>query len=96
MSNIVRVSLSEIASLPAHDVFLCCSSFEKRCLTVASLLSHKSCKMALICHYYGPNHKSDENFKIIIGKNTIDGSVDRVLFDAVNSTTKIVIAAMNE
>ena len=40
--------------------------------------------------------KSDENFKIIIGKNTIDGSVDRVLFDAVNSTTKIVIAAMNE
>lgn len=40
--------------------------------------------------------KTDENFKIIIGKNTIDGSVDRVLFDAVNSTTKIVIAAMNE
>jgi len=40
--------------------------------------------------------KSDENFKIIIGKNTIDDSVDRVLFDAVNSTTKIVIAAMNE
>ena len=40
--------------------------------------------------------KSDENFKIIIGKNTIDGSVDRVLFDAVKSTTKIVIAAMNE
>ena len=40
--------------------------------------------------------KSDENFKIIIGKNTIDGSVDRVLFDAVNSTTKIVIEAMNE
>ena len=40
--------------------------------------------------------KSDENFKIIIGKNTIDGSVDRVLFDAVNSTTKIIIAAMNE
>ena len=39
--------------------------------------------------------KTDENFKIIIGKNTIDGSVDRVLFDAVNSTTKIVIAAMN-
>lgn len=62
MSNIVRVSLSEIASLPAHDVFLCCSSFEDRCLTVASLLSHKSCNVALICHYYGPNHKSDENF----------------------------------
>ena len=40
--------------------------------------------------------KSDENFKIIIGKNTIDGSVDRVLFDAVNSTTKIVIGSMNE
>ena len=40
--------------------------------------------------------KSDENFKIIIGKNIIDGSVDRLLFDAVNSTTKIVIAAMNE
>lgn len=40
--------------------------------------------------------KSDENFKIIIGKNTIDGSVDRVLFDAVNSTTKIVIAAMSD
>ena len=34
--------------------------------------------------------KSDENFKIIIGKNTIDGSVDRVLFDAVKSTTKII------
>ena len=40
--------------------------------------------------------KNNKNFKIIIGKNTIDGSVDRVLFDAVNSTTKIVIAAMNE
>ena len=40
--------------------------------------------------------KSDENFKIIIEKNTIDGSVDRVLFDAVNSTTKIVIGSMNE
>ena len=40
--------------------------------------------------------KSDENFKIIIGKNTIDGSGDRVLFDAVNSTTKIVIGSMNE
>ena len=40
--------------------------------------------------------KSDENFKIIIGKNTIDGSVDRVLFDAVNSTTKIVIGSMND
>ena len=40
--------------------------------------------------------KSDENFKIIIGKNTIDGSVDRVLFDAVNSSTNIVIGSMNE
>ena len=42
--------------------------------------------------------KTDENFKIIIGKNIIegDGSVDRVLFDSVSSTTKIVIAAMNE
>ena len=40
--------------------------------------------------------KSDENFKKKKEKNTIDGSVDRVLFDAVNSTTKIVIGSMNE
>lgn len=40
--------------------------------------------------------KCDEDFRIIIGKNTIDCSVDRVLFDSVNSTTKIVIASMNE
>ena len=40
--------------------------------------------------------KADESFSIIIGKNTINGNVDRILFDAVESTTKIVIAAMND
>ena len=40
--------------------------------------------------------KSDENFKIIIGKTVMNDSVDRILFDATTSTTKIVIAAMND
>lgn len=42
--------------------------------------------------------KADENFKIIIGKTAVGGSdgVDRVLFDSVKSTTKIVIAAMTD
>ena len=38
--------------------------------------------------------KTDDNFKIIIGKYTIadSGTVDRILFDSTTSTTKIVIA----
>lgn len=42
--------------------------------------------------------KADENFKIIIGKTALGGTeeVDRVLFDSVKSTTKIVIAAMTD
>lgn len=42
--------------------------------------------------------KTDDNFKIIIGKNTIAGSgtVDRILFDSTTSTTKIVIASMKD
>lgn len=40
--------------------------------------------------------KSDENFKIIIGKSAMNDTVDRILFDATTSTTKIVIAAMND
>ncbi len=42
--------------------------------------------------------KTDDNFKIIIGKNTIadSGTVDRILFDSTTSTTKIVIASMKD
>jgi len=42
--------------------------------------------------------KADENFNIIIGKTIIGGKceVDRVLFDATKSSTKIVIAAMTD
>lgn len=42
--------------------------------------------------------KTDENFKIIIGKSVNgDGeSVDRVLFDSLKTSTKIVIAAMKD
>lgn len=42
--------------------------------------------------------KTDENFKIIIGKSVMgDGdSVDRVLFDSTKTSTKIVIASMKD
>lgn len=41
--------------------------------------------------------KTDDNFRIIIGKSAVGGSsVDRVLFDSTKSSTKIVIAAMQD
>lgn len=42
--------------------------------------------------------KTDEGFKIIIGKSVMgdSSSVDRVLFDSTKTTTKIVIAAMKD
>lgn len=42
--------------------------------------------------------KSNETFKLMLGKFTVNGSnaVDRVLFDSVNSTTKIVIGGLKE
>lgn len=39
-------------------------------------------------------NKSDESYRIILGKSAMDGSVDRILFDSTESVTKIIIGAI--
>lgn len=63
MYKIEQLKLSDLKDrTEKYDVFLCSSSFEERCLAVARNINRDTVSKALICHYYGNNHKSDENF----------------------------------
>lgn len=47
-----RLSVSEIYSeLGDNDVFICCSSFENRCLEVANKLNISQFRYVIICHF---------------------------------------------
>jgi len=51
------IKLSDInTSLIDFDLFICDSSFESRCLEIASRLNHRRLKQAVICHF-------EENYK---------------------------------
>lgn len=39
-------------------------------------------------------NKTDETYKIILGRSAVDGSVDRILFDSKDYITKIIIGAI--
>ncbi len=68
MYKIEQQKLSDLKSrTEKYDVFLCSSSFEERCMAVAKSINRDSISKALICHYYGTNHKSNENFAGLTG-----------------------------
>lgn len=63
MYKIEQLKLSDLKErTEKYDVFLCSSSFEERCMAVARNINRNTVSKALICHYYGNNHKSNENF----------------------------------
>lgn len=63
MYKIEQQKLSDLKNrTEKYDVFLCSSSFEERCMAVAKNINRDTISKALICHYYGTNHKSNENF----------------------------------
>jgi hypothetical protein len=63
MYKIEQLKLSDLKNrTEKYDVFLCSSSFEERCMSVAKSINRDSMSRVLICHYYGTNHKSNENF----------------------------------
>lgn len=63
MYKIEQLRLSDLKDrTEKYDVFLCSSSFEERCMAVANNINRDTISKALICHYYGTNHKSNENF----------------------------------
>lgn len=63
MYKIEQLKLSDLKDrTEKYDVFLCSSSFEERCMAVARNINQNTISKALICHYYGNNHKSNENF----------------------------------
>lgn len=65
--EIEQVSLTEIRRRADHyDVFLCSSSFEERCLTIAKNINRNNISKVLICHYYGPTQKSDEKYACLL------------------------------
>ena len=104
MYNIEQINLSDLGNRTEHyDVFLCSSSFEERCLAIAKNISRDNVSRVLICHYYGPNHKSTENFnylselfgekshEIILQKKEPLSNYDELLSAIVESKCKSVL-----
>ena len=63
MIEMDRISFNSLSSKIRCDLFICSASFEERCLAVASHFPKDSANSVLVCHYLGPNHKSDSNYE---------------------------------
>lgn len=50
-----------------YDMLICCSSFEKRCLALASSIRSENIDTALVCRYVEPAQLSLENHKKLMG-----------------------------
>jgi hypothetical protein len=60
-----RLKLRELASDDFYDVFLCCSSFEERCLSVPKSLTAVQVGLALVCRNEGSVPDVEEHARAI-------------------------------
>lgn len=68
MVKIEKINLSDLKKTEnQYDLFLCSSSFEDRCLIVASYIHQKQFSSVLICHFSENYSKSEDNLKKLQG-----------------------------
>jgi hypothetical protein len=92
-----KINLSSVdKSLVDYDLFICSSSFENRCLEVASKVNSKQFKKVIVCHFKDNYKEAEHNLSQIKGlfnnlsviellKNQPLSNYDR-LFDEINNS----------
>lgn len=80
IKNNCVTTLNEFSSNFEHyDMLLCCSSFEERCLALASSIRLDSIDTALVCRYDEPALLSMKNHEILMG--LLNNKATEVSFD---------------